>query len=243
MTPPADTIAAIATPPGRGGIGVVRVSGPAVAALIAGIVGHELEARRATLTVFRGAEGVSLDQGIAIHFPAPHSYTGESVLELQGHGGPAVLRLLLARCLALGARLAEPGEFTKRAFLNGKLDLAQAEGVADLIEAATTTAARAAARSLTGAFSREIHTAVDALIELRMFSEATLDFPEEDVEFIRAADAAGQLVALRERLAAIVGRARQGSLLREGLGVVLIGQPNVGKSSLLNQLVGQDVAI
>ncbi|TMH14773.1 MAG: tRNA modification GTPase [Betaproteobacteria bacterium] len=237
MPAPADIIAAVATPAGRGGIGVIRVSGPDLGRIVAGVVDRPLAPRVATFATFFGAQGEALDQGLALLFPAPASYTGETVLELQGHGGPAVLALLLNRCLDLGARMAEPGEFTKRAFLNGKLDLAQAEGVADLIEAATTTAARAAARSLTGAFSREIHTAVDALIELRMFSEATLDFPEEDVEFIRAADAAGKLAALRERLAAIVGRARQGSLLREGLGVVLIGQPNVGKSSHLNQLV------
>ena len=243
MTARSDVIAAIATPGGRGGIGVVRVSGPDLAPVLAGIVGRELTPRLATVATFRGAHGETLDQGIALLFPAPASYTGETVLELQGHGGPAVLSLLLNRCLDLGARLAEPGEFTKRAFLNGKLDLAQAEGVADLIEAATTTAARAAARSLSGAFSREIRAAVETLVELRAFTEATLDFPEEDIDFIRASDAAQRLARLRQGVASIVARARQGSLLREGLAVVLIGQPNVGKSSLLNQLVGDDIAI
>ena len=240
---PGDVIVAIATAGGRAGIGVVRVSGPDVRPILDGMVGRELAPRVATFVIFRGARGEMLDQGLALLFPAPASYTGETVLELHGHGGPAVLSLLLNRCLDLGARLAEPGEFTKRAFLNGKLDLAQAEGVADLIEAATTTAARAAVRSLSGAFSSEISATVDALIELRAFTEATLDFPEEDIDFIRASDAAGRLAGLRERLAGVIGRARQGSLLREGLGVALIGQPNVGKSSLLNQLVGDEIAI
>ena len=245
MPPPdaGDLIAAIATPSGRGGIGVVRLSGAGVSRVIEGVVGRELVPRVATRVDFLSAGGEILDQGLALYFPAPKSYTGEAVLELHGHGGPAVLSQILHRCLELGARLAEPGEFTKRAFLNGKLDLAQAEAVADLIDAATATAARAAARSLSGAFSAEITAIVEHLTELRAFTEATLDFPDEDIEFIRAADARGKLADLRRRLSSILARARQGSLLREGLNVALIGAPNVGKSSLLNRLAGDDVAI
>lgn len=239
----ADVIAAIATPPGRGGIGVVRVSGPDLSRLVGGVVGRALQPRVATLTRFLDARGEVLDEGLALWFPAPASYTGESVLELHGHGGPAVLGLILRRCLELGARLALPGEFTKRAFLNDKLDLAQAESVADLIDAATGAAARAAARSLSGAFSREVGAIVATLVELRMVTEASLDFPEEDLDFMRAADAQGTISALRDRVASLTTRARQGKLLREGLHVVLVGAPNVGKSSLLNQLVGDDVAI
>jgi len=238
-----ELIAAIATPAGRGGIGIVRLSGPDLSRVIEGIVGRPLAPRVATSANFVGAQGETLDQGLALYFPAPASYTGETVLELHGHGGPAVLAQILRRCLDLGARLAQPGEFTKRAFLNGKIDLAQAESVADLIDASTATAARAAARSLSGAFSAEVRALVEGLTELRMFTEATLDFPDEDIEFMQRADAAGKLSKLRERLDSIAARARQGSLLREGLDVVLIGQPNVGKSSLLNQLAGDDVAI
>lgn len=238
-----DTIAAIATAAGRGGIGVVRVAGQQLAPLIAGIVGRRLEPRHATLAVFRAGDGAVLDEGLALWFPAPHSYTGDDVLELQGHGGRAVLELVLARCIELGARLAAPGEFTQRAFLNDRMDLAQAEAVADLVDAATATAARAAARSLTGEFSNEITALVGALAELRMYVEATLDFPEEDIDFVRAHHADARVASLRSGLARVLSRARAGSLLREGLHIVLVGQPNVGKSRLLNRLVREEAAI
>ncbi|KVT80148.1 tRNA modification GTPase TrmE [Burkholderia ubonensis] len=247
-----DPIVAIATAAGRGGIGVVRVSfgrgGEAAALpLIDALCGQRLAPRHASYVPFLDEHGAPLDRGIALYFPAPHSYTGEHVLELQGHGGPIVMQLLLQRCLdagrSAGLRLAEPGEFTRRAFLNDKLDLAQAEAVADLIEASTEAAARSAGRSLDGAFSRQIHTLVDDVITLRMLVEATLDFPEEEIDFLEAADARGKLARIREQLAHVLGDARQGALLREGLSVVLAGQPNVGKSSLLNALAGAELAI
>ena len=238
-----DTISAIATAPGRGGIGVVRVSGAAVTLIAPGILGKLPQPRYALLADFCEASGETIDQGLALYFPAPHSFTGEDVLELQGHGGPAVLQRLLARCLELGARLAEPGEFTRRAYLNGKLDLTQAESVADLIDAATTQGAKSAMRSLQGEFSRQIHGLVQALINLRMLVESTLDFPEEEIDFLEAAHAKAKLAEIQTQLVGVLARAKQGALLREGLQVVLIGQPNVGKSSLLNRLAGEEVAI
>jgi len=239
----ADTIAAVATAQGRGGIGVVRISGRRVETLARGILGKLPGARHATCGNFLDENGDTLDQGIALFFPAPHSYTGEDVLELQGHGGPAVLQLVLQRCLELGARLAQPGEFTRRAFLNNKLDLAQAESVADLIDANSAEAARSAMRSLRGEFSDAIHGMVDELINLRMLVEAMLDFPEEEVDAVDMERRDALLTSIRLRLQHTLDTAKQGSLLREGAHVVIAGQPNVGKSSLLNRLAGEEVAL
>ena len=241
-------IAAIATAPGRGGIGVVRASGKDLSSLTAALFpGASLKPRHATYCDFTAADGSVIDQGLAILFTGPHSYTGEDVLELQGHGGPVVLQMLLARVLEAsgeaGLRLAEPGEFTRRAYLNDKLDLAQAEAVADLIDASTEAAAKSATQSLSGAFSQTIHTLVEQTINLRMLVEATLDFPEEEIDFLEKSDARGQLAVIVASLDKVFKQAAQGALLREGLNVVLVGQPNVGKSSLLNALAGAEVAI
>lgn len=239
----ADSIAAIATAAGRAGIGVVRVSGNALGEFAKALIGKIPLARHATLAKFRDSHGELIDQGIALYFPAPASYTGEDVLELHCHGGDAVLRWLLQRCLELGARMAQPGEFTQRAFLNDKLDLAQAEAVADLIDASTAEAARSAVRSLSGEFSRHIHALVKELIDLRMLVEATLDFPEEEIDFLQAANAHGRLDSIEEKLKVVFASAKQGSLLRSGILVAIIGRPNAGKSSLLNQLAGEPLAI
>ncbi|MDO8990857.1 MAG: tRNA uridine-5-carboxymethylaminomethyl(34) synthesis GTPase MnmE [Sideroxyarcus sp.] len=238
-----DNIAAIATAPGRGGIGVVRVSGRGLAEMASVLTGRQLVPRLATYTSFLSADGTTLDQGIALLFAAPHSYTGEEVLELQGHGGPAVLQSVLQRCLELGARLAQPGEFTQRAYLNDKMDLAQAESVADLIDATTEQAARSAMRSLQGEFSAAINGAVAQLIDLRMLVEATLDFPEEEIGDADRNLCAAKLATLRQEVARIEGLAKLGSILREGAQVVLVGAPNAGKSSLLNRLAGEEVAL
>ncbi len=243
MLPRSDNIAAIATASGRGGIGVVRISGTSLTKSFVNILGVTPEPRKAIYTSFYDELGEVIDQGIVIFFPGPHSYTGEDVLELQGHGGPAVLQLLLQRCQNLGARLALPGEFTQRAYLNNKLDLAQAESVADLIEASTTQAAKSAMRSLLGDFSKVIHELVSQLIDLRMLVEAMLDFPEEELEVPDVSRRDIKLNLIRSQLIKTLELAQQGSLLREGAHVALIGQPNVGKSSLLNCLSGEDVAL
>jgi len=249
-------IIAIATAPGRGAVGIVRVSGKNLNALVRVLCGRALKPREATYLPLTDESGAPIDHVLALHFPGPNSYTGEDVLELQAHGGPVVLQLILARCLRVaaslneqhkpllsGLRLAQPGEFTQRAFLNHKLDLAQAEAVADLIDASTEAAARGASRSLAGAFSSEIHHLRDALIHLRMLVEATLDFPEEDIDFLKQADAQGQLTRLQQNLTRVMAQTKQGALLREGIRVVIAGQPNAGKSSLLNALAGAELAI
>ncbi|MGA0941083.1 MAG: tRNA uridine-5-carboxymethylaminomethyl(34) synthesis GTPase MnmE, partial [Burkholderiaceae bacterium] len=242
-----DPIVSIATAPGRGAVGIVRVSGRDLAAFVLTLLGRPLTPRQATYLPFKSDAGEVIDQGLAIYFPAPHSYTGEDVLELQAHGGPVVLNMLVNACLAQHSlpnlRLAEPGEFTQRAFLNDKMDLTQAEAVSDLIDASTSQAVRSAARSLSGAFSDTIADLRAQLVNLRMLVESTLDFPEEEIDFLQKADAVGQLTRLRAQLQTVMRQTQQGVLLREGIKVVIAGQPNAGKSSLLNALAGAELAI
>lgn len=243
MSSHVDTIAAIATPAGRGGVGVVRVSGPRAAELAAAILGQVPAPRRAEFRAFRAADGGTLDSGLALFFPRPHSFTGEDVLELQGHGGPVVLDRLLQRLLTLGARHARPGEFTERAFLNDKIDLAQAEAIADLIDSASEQAARAAMRSLAGEFSARVRSLAAALTELRVYIEAAIDFPEEEIDFLADVELSRRFAALQSALSKTQEEARQGCLLREGIRVVIAGRPNAGKSSLLNRLARRETAI
>jgi tRNA modification GTPase len=243
MSEPADTIAAQATPPGRGGVGIIRVSGPRAGAVARAVLGRLPPPRLAEYLPFRDRDGDVLDMGLALYFPAPHSFTGEDVLELQGHGGPVVMDLLLRRVLAEGVRPARPGEFSERAFLNDKIDLAQAEAIADLIDSASEQAARSALRSLQGEFSQRVHALVESLVQLRMYVEAAIDFPEEEIDFLADGHVLGELDGLAARLDGVLDAARQGSLLREGMTVVIAGQPNAGKSSLLNALAGRESAI
>ena len=243
MSPVSDTIAAISTAPGRAGIGIVRISGPASRSIGEQLVGELPAPRVAALRSFRGQDGEPIDEGIVLYFPAPHSLTGEDVLELQGHGGPVVLDVLLRRVLMLGARAAEPGEFTQRAFLNEKLDLAQAEAVADLIDSGSAQAARAAVRSLQGEFSARVHELTEALLQLRMWVEAAIDFPEEEIDFLADRALGERMEHIRGRFEALGEAARQGALLRDGLTLVIAGRPNAGKSSLLNRLAGYEAAI
>lgn len=238
-----DTIAAMATPPGRGGVGIIRTSGTLSPSIGRHILGLVPAPRQAIYRPFLGSQGCAIDNGIALYFPAPHSFTGEDILELQGHGGPVVMDLLLKRVLSLGARLACPGEFSERAFLNDKLDLAQAEAIADLIESHSEQAARSAMRSLDGEFSDAVHDLVDKLVELRVGVEAALDFPEEEIDFLADLTIRSRLEQLQQQLKLLLGKAVQGCLLREGMRLVIAGPPNVGKSSLLNSLAGHDAAI
>ncbi|MEJ2529951.1 MAG: tRNA modification GTPase, partial [Gammaproteobacteria bacterium] len=237
------TITAIATPAGYGGVGIVRISGPLVCEIAAAILGRTPEPRRALFTDFCNGVGETIDTGLALFFPAPHSFTGEDILELQGHGGPVVMDLLLQRVIELGARLASPGEFSQRAFLNGKLDLAQAEAIADLIESGTAAAARLAIRSLAGDFSDQVHLLVAAVTQLRMFVEAAIDFPEEEIDFLADGKVNADLLAIQQQLADVQKSASLGRLLRDGLTLVIAGPPNAGKSSIMNALSGRDTAI
>jgi tRNA modification GTPase len=243
MNHPTETIAAIATAPGQAGVGIVRVSGPQATAIAHSLLGYAPKPRNAHYGPFKDRQGELIDEGIGLFFPNPHSFTGEDVFELQGHGGTVILDMLLREVCALGARLARPGEFSERAFLNDKLDLAQAEAIADLIESSSEQAARCAVRSMQGVFSRRIETLVEAVTHLRIYVEAAIDFPEEEIDFLADGKVATDLQSLRDQLRGIMLEAQQGTILRDGMKVVIAGRPNAGKSSLLNALAGREAAI